>query len=50
MEFKLLRRIVGQSEWKSTTQGNASYIATVFELNLKSPELKEFEWKIVPVQ
>lgn len=47
VEYRLSRRIKGSdTKWLSCTVGDLKYIMSVIELNLTSPELKDFEYKV----
>lgn len=46
--YRLSRKVKSEkdSEWLSNTVGELPYILTVLELNLTSPELADFEYKV----
>ena len=47
MKYRLSRRIKSsEDKWLSCTAGELDFILTVLELNLTSPELKNYEYKI----
>lgn len=50
MIYMLARKTSKELMWNPSTKGDLKYILEVLELNLKSPELDEFEWKIQPIK
>lgn len=46
--YRLSRKVKSEkdSEWLSNTVGELPYILTVLKLNLTSPELADFEYKV----
>jgi hypothetical protein len=49
MIYMLARKSSKELMWKPTTKGDLEYILEVLELNLKTPGLNQFEWKVQPM-
>lgn len=49
MEYVLFRKKKDDEGWKITTKGDRYYIIEVLKINLDSPSLKDYSYRIEPI-